>query len=192
MSEKEIPATEDLMKEHGLLNRIFLIYEEISFRIENNMYFEMDILKSSASIIRKFIEDYHEKNEENYIFSYLIKHNTHVELVNELIKQHNVGRMITSKILKHSENSDLIKINKYIKAFLYMYRAHETREDTIIFPAFRELADKKTFNKYSHIFEKSEEEKFGEKGYEKILNDVMDLEKRLNIYNLNKYTPNIS
>ena len=34
--EEEIPPTEDLMREHGVLNRILLIYEEIIKRGESD------------------------------------------------------------------------------------------------------------------------------------------------------------
>jgi hypothetical protein len=68
--------------------------------------------------------------EETYIFPVLLKANRHVELVNELIKQHNLGRELTNKIMIFSEHDDMIKIIEPMKLFINMYRYHETREDT--------------------------------------------------------------
>lgn len=86
----EITPVEDLMQEHGLLNRVLLIYEEIVRRLEKNINIPSSIIFNVAQIIRKFIEDYHEKTEENYVFPLLIKNGIDVDLVNELIKQHNL------------------------------------------------------------------------------------------------------
>jgi hypothetical protein len=47
-SEKEefaIPPTEDLMKEHGILSRVLLIYEEIIKRIDNNNFKLLRLIK---------------------------------------------------------------------------------------------------------------------------------------------------
>lgn len=56
----EVNATEDLMREHGVLRRILLIYDETSRRIQTDKAnAHMDVLAQSAGIIRHFIEDYH-------------------------------------------------------------------------------------------------------------------------------------
>src|SRR5579862_3256150 len=64
--EKGVTAPEDLMKEHGVLNRCLLIYEEGIRRIEVHQDVPADVFQQTAQIIQKFVEDYHEKNEENY------------------------------------------------------------------------------------------------------------------------------
>lgn len=56
-------------------------------------------MNDSAKIIRSFIEQYHEKLEEDYIFPRFRKHNLFVELVNVLQQQHEAGRRVTEKIL---------------------------------------------------------------------------------------------
>lgn len=97
--EKEPTVNEDLMREHGLLNRLLLIYEKAIEMIKNDQPFDHKIILTSAYIIRSFIEDHHEKMEEKYIFPVLTKANKHVDLVNELIKQHELGRKLTDKII---------------------------------------------------------------------------------------------
>ena len=72
--EPEIPLTEDLMREHGILNRILLIYEEIIKKIENDTDFLITTLNNTVNITQSFIEDYHEKLEENYVFPIFEKH----------------------------------------------------------------------------------------------------------------------
>jgi hemerythrin-like domain-containing protein len=182
----EINATEDLMREHGLLNQCLLIYEaQLAGKLN------LKIIYKTAVIIRQFVEDYHEKLEEKYIFPLVQKSGKHTQLIDDLLFQHQVGRKLTEQILLECRlprpNIDLIAYN--MKVFIHMYRAHETREDTIIFPEIHNLLDKEEFNKLSRLFDKIEDEIFGENGFEKILSRVEIIEKELGIYNLQVYTP---
>lgn len=181
-------AIEDLMKEHGLLNRLLLIYEEIVRRLKHDIHINKKNIMDSAYIIRYFIEDHHEKTEENYIFPLLINKNINVELVNELIKQHKISRKITDKIYLYADkldnNDSKQQLIKYINLFVKMYRYHESREDTIIFQEFKKLFSYKEYLELSEKLEKEEEKVLGKNGYEKTLSLVESIEKELNIYDL--------
>jgi hypothetical protein len=61
--EEEVGAAEDLMREHGLLNRILLIYEEGLRRLRQKEDVSPDVFHKPATLVRKFVEDYHEKLE---------------------------------------------------------------------------------------------------------------------------------
>src|SRR5690242_9060254 len=66
--EEDVSPAEDLMREHGILKRVMLIYDDIAGRIEAGKDFPPEVLAASANIIRSFVEDYHEKLEENFLF----------------------------------------------------------------------------------------------------------------------------
>lgn len=68
--EQEVPVTapEDLMREHGVLKRILLIYREGIRRLQADDQSPAPALNESAQIIRRFIEDYHGQLEEQYVF----------------------------------------------------------------------------------------------------------------------------
>jgi hemerythrin-like domain-containing protein len=68
MEQEDVSANEDLMREHGILNRLLLIYQEIARRIDNDEAFDVQSLAAAAQLMRTFIEDYHEKLEEEFIF----------------------------------------------------------------------------------------------------------------------------
>src|SRR5205823_117577 len=94
----------------------------------------------AASIIKAFVEDYHEKQEENYLFPRFEKANQLTDLVKVLQLQHDAGRNITSEIIQLSkQNIEKQKLSDLISRFIIMYRPHEAREDTILFPAFRKI-----------------------------------------------------
>jgi hemerythrin-like domain-containing protein len=74
-------------------------------------------------------------------------------------------------------------------AFIAMYRPHEAREDTVLFPKLRSVVSANEFNAMAEDFEKDERRKFGEDGFESFVEKVAGLEKKLGIYDLAKFTP---
>lgn len=65
-AEEEVTPSEDLMREHGVLNRILLIYDACRTHLISKEQFDLSVLNNSAQIIRTFIEDYHEKLGEDF------------------------------------------------------------------------------------------------------------------------------
>ena len=53
-----------------------------------------------------------------------------------------------------------------------MYRPHEAREDTVLFPAFRKIVPAKRIEELGEQFEKEEDRLFGEEGFEKTVDQV--------------------
>ena len=141
---QEVSPPEDLMQEHGVLNRILLIYDTCKTHLINKTAFPKEALANAAGIIRTFVEDYHEKQEENYLFPRFKKANQLIDLVGILLQQHQAGRRLTDQIMQlcksqtatEDENQKLIQL---LTSFNTMYRPHEAREDTVLFPAFRKL-----------------------------------------------------
>jgi len=193
---EEISPAEDLMREHGLLNRILLIYDHHLHLISAKRPFDGSILAGSADIVRRFVEEYHEKLEENYLFPRFRKAKKLVGLVDTLQAQHKRGRELTAQIrelgatasLKYV-SSDTDKLADALRSFLRMYRPHEAREDTVLFPAFRSLVSKHEYDALGDDFEKKEDELFGEDGFFKVVDQVAALERRLGIYDLAQFTP---
>src|SRR4051812_28088175 len=66
--EAEVTPGEDLMQEHGALERILLIYEEAARRIDRSESLDLAVIANAAGIIQRFIEQYHEQSEEKYVF----------------------------------------------------------------------------------------------------------------------------
>ena len=194
--EKDVSPPEDLMQEHGLLNRILLIYDHCKNQLVNKQSMNVDLLSNSAGIIRTFVEDYHEKQEENYLFPRFKKANQLTDLVGTLLQQHKAGRIITDQItqitkqarLSDNENQKLIDL---LTAFNSMYRPHEAREDTVLFPAFRKIVSQHEYDSLGEEFENNEHKLFGEDGFETMVNKVADIEKQLGIYELAQFTPQL-
>jgi len=190
--EGDIGPLEDLMREHGVLRRVLLIYEEGLHRIATRQDFPGNPFLVGAQLIRKFIEDYHEKNEEKFIFPKLLQGSigeAHHD-VPILLQQHQAGRTITDSIIRVStENAKDNRLTDLAPQFIRMYRPHAAREDTVVFPAFHKAIGEKQLDEIGEQMEKQEQKLFGEGGFAKIVEAVAEEERALGIYELDRFTP---
>jgi hemerythrin-like domain-containing protein len=192
--EDEVGATEDLMREHGVLNRILLIYEEGLRRLRDKEEVAPDVFHKPAMLVRKFVEDYHEKLEEKFIFPEFEKAKKLVDLVKVLKTQHEAGRKVTDVILRNAiadrfrKEDDRKALVHSCKEFIRMYRPHEAREDTVLFPALLKIVPAKRLKELGEQFEKEEDRLFGDEGFEKTVDQVAAIEKQLGIYELSQFT----
>jgi hemerythrin-like domain-containing protein len=54
------------MREHGVLNRVLLICEEGACRLRTKEDIPPEGFRSTATLVREFVEDYHERLEERF------------------------------------------------------------------------------------------------------------------------------
>jgi hemerythrin-like domain-containing protein len=195
--DKEISPAEDLMREHGALSRMLLIYEEIMARLSSGREFPLEVLADAAGLIRRFVEDYHEKLEENYLFPRFKKAGKLVDLVEVLLQQHQAGRRLTDRIRSLATASAIKnpkgkkELGHYVGLFIRMYRPHKAREDTVLFPTFHAVVSPKEYASLGEAFEDKEEELFGKDGFERIVQEVEKLEKGMDLYELSQFTAGI-
>lgn len=186
--EAEVTPGEDLMQEHGVLERILLIYEEAARRIEGSEQFDLAVITSAAGIIRRFVEDYHEKLEEQFVFPRLQTARREVELVAILLRQHQRGRQVTDDIIRRAGAVVTPELAQMLRSFARMYRPHAAHEDTVLFPAFRDVVGRAGYRELGEQFEDKEHELFGEHGFENTVSEVARLETTLGIGDLATFT----
>ena len=196
-AEPEISPVEDLMQEHGVLRRVLLIYADIDRRVQAGLGFPMATLEAAAGIVHDFVENYHEQVEEEHVFPYFEGAGRMVPLVKILRQQHQAGRRIT-RYLQTQVNVGLLlneqnrrELSRYLRAFMGMYQPHAAREDTVLFLAFRSLMPARDYQELGEKFEQIEHEKFGEQGFQKVVDRVAELEQTLGIHDLAQFTPHL-
>lgn len=193
--EIKVLPTEDLMREHGILRRILFVYRDCSDKLQGDERIPRQALTESAEIIRSFIEDYHEKLEEDHLFPLFRKANRLVDLTNVLQRQHQAGREVTRAIMELSrmkgeaDGEAHRRLIRLILAFIRMYNPHAAREDTVLFPALHEIVTPAEYDALGEQFEDKEKQLFGEGGFEKMVDRVAEVEKTLGIYDLAQFTP---
>ena len=172
--EGEVTANEDLMREHGALRRILLIYG--SGKADDAA------ITACAKLVRTFVEDYHERLEEQYIFPRLEKGPLQ-SLVATLRLQHAAGRRLTDQILANPKDTAALA------AFGKMYPPHAAFEDTVLFPAWKQAVGKKEYGELGEKFEDEETKQLGKQGFEHVLAQIAEIEKAAGIGDLAIYTP---
>lgn len=193
--EEDIAPAEDLMREHGVLNRVLLVYEECTRRIDAHQDLNPEPLADAARIVRTFIEDYHEKLEEDHLFPRYRAAGKLVDLVDTLTLQHKAGRRVTERIealatVRSLRDPDEAReLSTRIRQFIRMYRPHEAREDTILFPVLHEIVSRNEYDALGEQFERIEHDQLGAEGFERAVQRVAEIEQRLGIYDLKQFTP---
>lgn len=145
------------------------------------------------AFIREFIEEYHEQQEEKYLFSRFEQANRLTDLVATLRQQHEAGRRLTDAMLssgpKSRQDDDARRTTiSSLQAFIRMYRLHEAREDTVLFPALRSIVSKSEFDALGEELENNEHRLFGGDGFEMYVDRVATIEKALGIFDLSQFT----
>ena len=192
----EVTATEDLMREHGVLRRALLVYTETAPKLRGNAAtVAPDALQRTAKLFRAFGEDYHEKKlEEAYIFPAVKRAGgPAAALPDVLVAQHQRGREITDYILAVTNGAKLGAANaeplaRALDALVRMYEHHAAREDTIIFPAWKQTMTAAQLDEMGDKFEDIEKEQFGEDGYEDAVKQIGDIEGALGLSDISQFT----
>jgi hemerythrin-like domain-containing protein len=193
---EEVTATEDLMREHGVLRRALLVYAETIPRLRANpSSLAPDALLKTARLFRSFGEDYHEKKlEETYIFPAVTKAGgAAAALPDILIAQHTRGREITDYVIASTQGAKLGATNveplaRALETFVRMYQHHAAREDTIIFPAWKASLSAEQLDEMGEKFEDIEHQQFGEDGYEDAVKQIGEIEGSLGLADLAQFT----
>src|SRR5262249_30467521 len=186
---ENVSTNEDLMREHDVLNRVLLIYDEALRRMHANEKFDSTVVTRSAGLIKSFIEDYHEKLEEEHIFPRFEQSGKLMELTETLRAQHAMGRRVTERIVAAARSGDMQTLQASLTAFNRMYRPHEAREDTVLFPALHSLVSKHEDDAMGEEFERIERKTFGGDGFDMAVDQVTELEKQFGIYDISQFTP---
>lgn len=192
----EVTATEDLMREHGVIRRALLVYSATATRLRaDSSSVPPDSLQKTAKLFRAFGEDYHEKKlEETFIFPAVKQAGGQAAGYPDiLIVQHQRGREITDYILATTQGAKLGAGNaeplaRALESLVLMYRHHAAREDTVIFPAWKQTLSANQLDEMNDKFEDIEHEQFGEDGYEDAVKQIGDIETSLGLADIRQFT----
>ena len=172
--EPEVSATEDLMREHGVIRRALLVYTELAQSLRKSPdRVNAAALHKTAQLFRTFGEDYHERMlEEKHIFPIVRKMKGEAAKYPDiLVEQHQRGREITEYTLAVTAGSKISVqhgegLATALEGLVLMYENHAAREDTIVFPAWKKNFSNKQLDELSEQFEDIEHKMFGKDGFE--------------------------
>ena len=188
-----VSAPEDLMREHAVLDRLMLVYENGLRRLNHGEDIDPAVFGRSAEIVQAFTHDYHQKAEEELIFPVFRKGGRMVDLLNVLTAQHEAGRRLTQRIAAAAPQARVSErreaMGRDIQAFVAMYRPHEAHESTDLFPTLRQLVTDAQYWDLAEEMEKREHRTFGADGFEKVVKKVAEIEALIGIKAIDVFTP---
>jgi hemerythrin-like domain-containing protein len=195
--EPEVTATEDLMREHGVIRRALAVYSETVPRLRANAAaIDPTALRDTAQLFRTFGENYHEKMlEEQHIFPIVRKSGGGLaHYVDVLFSQHARGREITGYILAVTGGAKIgathaEPLARVLEGFVRMYESHAAREDTIVFPAWKKNFSNEQLDELADQFEDIEHRVFGKDGFDDAERKIGAIEGRLGLADLAHFTP---
>lgn len=193
---ERISLGDDLMREHGLMNRLILLYKESANSVRQNDD-ARDVLKSTAKIMLEFIHEFHEENEENAVYPLFNDDKKLHRITRIMEEQHDVGKLITQQILDTVEvgsapdSATASRLTEMISQFQQMYIPHAAQEDTLLWPAVQEMKGDAAYMKMGTELEEKENERFGEEYFDKLVSRVERMENKLGIDNLAKFTAQV-
>ncbi len=194
---------EDLSREHALADRLLLVYEVgigMPTGAATNARLgaatgqpRMKELTAAAGMLRRVVEDYHVRLEEDYLFPLFQKANQMADMIAVLRQQHAAARSLTDAILKASSGAgdatSLDALRPHVLAYIHMLRPHTAHEETILYPQLRMIASADEINQLQQTFMENEKKQLGAGGFNGMVTKVAELERSLNIHNLAMFTP---
>jgi hemerythrin-like domain-containing protein len=194
-ASEDVLATEDLCREHGVLRRIMMAYGDLAPMLRAGTKIDAAALVQAANLFQHFGEDYHERLlEEQHVFPAVQKAGGYAAgVIGTLYQQHQRGREITAYIQQTCARgvvgaADQAPLAGVLESFNRMYRAHAAWEDTVVFPAWKHTMSKSQLNEISEQFEDIERKTFHGDGFDWALEQVSQIEQRLGLHDLNKFT----
>jgi hemerythrin-like domain-containing protein len=194
--EKEVGAVEDLMREHGVIRRAILVYRDMAGKLRAKpASLDPELLHRTATMFRAFGEDYHEKKlEETHIFPTIKKAGgPAAAYVDVLIAQHQRGRELTDYILAvvakgAIATGDAETLARVLDSVELMYEHHAAREDTIVFPAWKDALSAHQLDEMGEKFEEIEHQEFGKDGFEDAVAQIAQIEGALGMADIAQFT----
>jgi hemerythrin-like domain-containing protein len=194
---KDVEAAEDLMREHGVLRRVLLVYSSAAARLRGPAAGDVPAkpLSDAAILFRNFGERYHERElEEKHVFPVVQRAKGPAARYAAILKaQHDRGRLIMSYVGSVTATGRVAGANQTpladaLDAFVLMYRHHAAIEDTVVFPAWKDALSEQQYAELSDQFEALEQKMFGRDGYEDAVERVAAIENALGLANLASFT----
>ena len=189
--EPEVTATEDLMREHGVLRRALLVYTETHSQDYGPTPAPLMPARSIAPafLFRDFGENYHEKMlEEEHIFPGRAQRRRRGGKAH----RHTAGATRSADarspaicwLLPRAASiatANAEPLARSLEAFVLMYRNHAAREDTIVFPAWKTHFTNKQLDELSDQFEDIEHKMFGKDGFDDAVEKISAIETTLGL-----------
>jgi hemerythrin-like domain-containing protein len=180
-------ATDILMSEHRVIERVIASLETAAARLEKGQEVRPGFFLDASDFIKGFADGCHHKKEEGVLFQSMASAGVPVEggPIGMMLYEHEEGRAFTAGMrkaalaLQNGEDSASASIVRNALGYAGLLRQHIQKEDTILFPMADRFIPAAQQDQVMDGFEHVEHEETGEGVHEKYLALAEKLEKEL-------------
>jgi|AGTN01.2.fsa_nt_gi Hemerythrin HHE cation binding domain. len=182
------------MMEHGLAERVMLIYERVVKEWKSGEETDLSLINRTAKIAKSSLSGCHERNEERCLFPVFKEEGYLSEMVEALERQHEAGREVTDKIIDLSspgrikDETHMNILMTLCRSYIFMYRPHMSRENSELFPRLPEIATQEAIGDIARKMSAATKGVIGEQGFEGSLRDLAEIEHSLGIHDVRGFT----
>lgn len=192
----DVTATEGLMREHGALRRLLMVFSGAAATGNHGINdVTAKALHDAAQLFGDFGGNYHERKlEESYIFPDVKKAGgAAAAYVDVLLAQHARGREITDYISSVTASgaislSKAPSFDQTVQQFVTMYQHHMAWEETIVFPAWKNALREADFDELGDKFEAIADQQFGKGSYQDVVDRIAAIESTVGMADLAQFT----
>jgi hemerythrin-like domain-containing protein len=170
-------ATDELMSEHRVIERVIAVLEAGANRLEQNQEVRAGLFIEATYFIKGFADGCHHKKEEGVLFPSMIAHGLPSEggPIGVMLAEHEQGRVITRQLRQAAESLEAgdatarAEVIKNARGYAGLLRQHIMKEDNILFPMAERVLPPDEQERVADGFENVEHEETGEGIHEKYL-----------------------
>ncbi len=170
-------ATQILMEEHRVIERVITSMEEATRRLEQGAPVAPGFFIDAAQFIQGFADGCHHKKEEGVLFKAMVEGGLPGEggPISVMLAEHEQGRIYTRAMraaaekLQAGDASARPAVIANARGYATLLRNHITKEDGILFPMAEQVIPASEQEQVSEGFERVEHEETGAGVHEKYL-----------------------
>jgi hemerythrin-like domain-containing protein len=180
-------ATDILMEEHRVIERVLDTLETAVFRLQNGEDVRPGVFLQAADFIQGFADGCHHKKEEGVLFRHMAANGMPANAgpIGVMLHEHNQGRLFTRQMraaARNWESGDVTALQAAIENALNytrLLRQHIAKEDGILFPMAGRVIPVEQQDQVALDFDQVEHEETGVGVHEHYLSLAETLEKEI-------------
>jgi hemerythrin-like domain-containing protein len=170
-------ATDELMAEHRVIERVILVLENGALRLEKGQAVRPGLFIEATDFAKGFTDGCHHKKEEGVLFPAMVAHGMPGESgpIGVMLAEHEQGRALTRALrsaaqrLESGDQSAAQEVIANARGYSQLLRQHIMKEDRILFPMAGQVLPPGEQDRVADGFEKIDHEETGEGVHEKYL-----------------------